>query len=149
MLTKVDSQQLNLDYDKKVQISRLPGSMLLAKDILLTRLCLACIAFMQEMMIFWGKIMNEESERNLQLARFKPVGNLLRKFYVCLQNNPTNAQFHREVLPIYFGLVLRFCKLDPTFHLEWAQCNNYTWAIGAMKWGTFTQHVGTSEAAIS
>ncbi|KAF9573120.1 hypothetical protein EC968_008969 [Mortierella alpina] len=110
ILNKIDSQQLNLDYDKK------------------------------EMMVFWARIMNDDVERNTRLANFSPVGVLLRKFYVCLQNNPMNVQFHREVLPIYFGLVLRFCRLSPIFHSEWIKCNNYTWAIQTMIWGGFTQH---------
>lgn len=92
-------------------------------------------------MIFWGKIMNENQDRNKLLADFKPVGALLRKFYVCLQNNPQNIQFHKEVLPIYFGLVLRFSRLSQTFLLDWVHCHNYTWAIGAMKWGAFSIHV--------
>ncbi|KAG0316912.1 hypothetical protein BGZ99_006614 [Dissophora globulifera] len=110
ILSRLDSQQLNLDYDKK------------------------------EMMVFWSKIMTDDKGHDVALAKYKTVGVILRRFYVCLQNNPANVQFHREVLPIYFGFVLRFCKADPTFHLEWAQCHNYTWAIGAMKWGAFTQH---------
>ncbi|KAF9957098.1 hypothetical protein BGZ72_002145 [Mortierella alpina] len=110
ILNKIDSQQLNLDYDKK------------------------------EMMVFWARIMNDDVERNTRLANFPPVGVLLRKFYVCLQNNPLNIQFHREVLPIYFGLVLRFCRLSPIFHSEWIKCNNYTWANQTMIWGGFTQH---------
>lgn len=110
VLTRIDNQQINLDYDKK------------------------------EMMIFWGKIMNENQDRNKLLADFKPVGALLRKFYVCLQNNPQNIQFHKEVLPIYFGLVLRFSRLSQTFLLDWVHCHNYTWAIGAMKWGAFSIH---------
>ncbi|KAF9350177.1 hypothetical protein BGX34_001374 [Mortierella sp. NVP85] len=111
ILTKLDSQQLNLDYDKK------------------------------EMMVFWNRLLTfEDVERDVVLAKFKPIGNLLRKFYVCLQHNPTNVQFHQEILPIYFGLVLRFSKLEPTFHMEWAQCHNFTWALQAMKWGLFTQH---------
>ncbi|KAF9091841.1 hypothetical protein BGX23_004831 [Mortierella sp. AD031] len=110
ILTKIDNQQINLDYDKK------------------------------EMMIFWGKIMNDDDGRNKLLADFKPVGVILRKFYVCLQNNPQNIQFHREVLPIYFGLVLRFCRLSDVFLDDWVRCHNYTWAIGAMKWGAFTVH---------
>ncbi|KAF9938245.1 hypothetical protein BGZ67_000390 [Mortierella alpina] len=115
ILNKIDSQQLNLDYDKK------------------------------EMMVFWARIINEDVERNTRLANFTPVGVLLRKFYVCLQNNPMNVQFHREVLPIYFGLVLRFCRLSPIFHSEWMKCNNYTWANQTMIWGAFTQHVGKSD----
>ncbi|KAF9113716.1 hypothetical protein BGX27_000930 [Mortierella sp. AM989] len=110
IVAKIDAQQLTLDYDKK------------------------------EMMVFWSKIMFDNHETNTQLANFKPLSALLRKFYVCLQVNPANVQFHREILPIYFGLVLRFCKLSQAFHLDWAQCHNYTWAIGAMKWGQFTQH---------
>ncbi|CAO3573904.1 unnamed protein product [Mortierella alpina] len=110
ILNKIDTQQLNLDYDKK------------------------------EMMVFWARIMNNDVERNTRLANFPPVGVLLRKFYVCLQNNPTNIQFHREVLPIYFGLVLRFCRLSPVFHSEWIKCNNFTWANQTMIWGGFTQH---------
>ncbi|KAI8345587.1 hypothetical protein B0O80DRAFT_269752 [Mortierella sp. GBAus27b] len=110
ILTKLDSQQLNLDYDKK------------------------------EMMVFWNKVMFSESDRTIALAKFKPIGVLLRKFYVCLQHNQANVQYHQEILPIYFGLVLRFSKLDSSFHMEWAQCHNYTWALGAMKWGQFTQH---------
>ncbi|KAG0306868.1 hypothetical protein BGZ97_000587 [Linnemannia gamsii] len=110
ILTRIDNQQINLDYDKK------------------------------EMMIFWGRIINEDQERNKLLADFKPVGVLLRKFYVCLQNNPQNIQFHKEVLPIYFGLVLRFSQLSQAFLLEWVHCHNYTWAIGAMKWGAFSIH---------
>ncbi|KAF9905687.1 hypothetical protein EC991_001361 [Linnemannia zychae] len=93
-----------------------------------------------EMMIFWGKIMNEDQDRNTLLADFKPVGVILRKFYVCLQNNPLNIQFHREVLPIYFGLVLRFSQLSQNFHNDWYRCHNYTWAVGAMKWGAFGIH---------
>ncbi|KAF9939593.1 hypothetical protein BGZ65_010060 [Modicella reniformis] len=110
ILTKLDSQQLTLDYDKK------------------------------EMMVFWNRLTSENLDRNGALARFKPIGNLLRKFYVCLQQNPVNIQFHQEVLPIYFGLVLRFSKLDPPFHVEWGKCNNYYWALTAMKWGPFVQH---------
>ncbi|KAG0375629.1 hypothetical protein BGX24_008849 [Mortierella sp. AD032] len=110
VLTRIDSQQIGLDYDKK------------------------------EMMIFWGKIMNEDQARNTLLADFKPVGVILRKFYVCLQNNPLNIQFHKEVLPIYFGLVLRFSQLSDTFHKDWHRCHNYSWAIGAMKWGAFGIH---------
>ncbi|KAI1320684.1 hypothetical protein EDD11_010218 [Mortierella claussenii] len=110
ILTKIDSYQLNQDYDKKA------------------------------MVIFWSTITMENQEVNIRLANFKPLGVLLRKFFVCLQNNPSNIQFHREVLPIYFGLVLRFCKLVPHFHTEWMQCHNYTWALGAMKWGAFNQH---------
>ncbi|KAF9930001.1 hypothetical protein FBU30_001020 [Linnemannia zychae] len=110
ILTRIDNQQINLDYDKK------------------------------EMMIFWSKIMNEDQIRNKQLADFKPVGVILRKFYVCLQNNPQNIQFHREVLPIYFGLVLWFSQLSPNFFLEWVHCHNFSWAISAMKWGAFSIH---------
>ncbi|KAI8603401.1 hypothetical protein EDD21DRAFT_34203 [Dissophora ornata] len=110
ILTRLDPQQLSLDYDKK------------------------------EMMVFWNKIMIEDRESDALLAKFEPAGRLLRTFYVCLQHNPANIQFHREILPIYFGFVLRLCKVDPTFHLEWARCHNYLWAIGAMKWGAFTQH---------
>ncbi|KAG0203301.1 hypothetical protein BGX28_004397 [Mortierella sp. GBA30] len=110
ILTKIDSQQLNLDYDKK------------------------------EMMVFWGRIMDDDTERNMQLANFPPVGHVLRRFYVCLQNNPMNVQFHRDVLPIYFGLVLRFCRLSQAFHAEWMRCTNYTWAIQTMIWGAFIQH---------
>ncbi|KAF9352724.1 hypothetical protein BGX26_009493 [Mortierella sp. AD094] len=110
ILTKIDGQQLTLDYDKK------------------------------EMMVFWSKVMYDNQEANIRLSNFKPLGILLRKFFVCLQINPANVQFHREILPIYFGLVLRFCKLNQAFHVEWAQCHNYTWAIGSMKWGAFTQH---------
>ncbi|KAI9234743.1 MAG: hypothetical protein BYD32DRAFT_438947 [Podila humilis] len=110
VLSRLDSQQLNLDYDKK------------------------------EMMVFWYRIMNNNVERNTQLAQYKLVGTVLRKFYVCLQNNPVNIQFHREVLPIYFGLVLRFSVLWRPFLQEWVQCHNYTWALGAMKWGAFASH---------
>lgn len=93
------------------------------------------------MMVFWYRIMNNNVERNTQLAQYKLVGTVLRKFYVCLQNNPVNIQFHREVLPIYFGLVLRFSVLWRPFLQEWVQCHNYTWALGAMKWGAFASHV--------
>ncbi|KAF8979549.1 hypothetical protein BGZ46_005284 [Entomortierella lignicola] len=110
ILTKIDAQQLTLDYDKK------------------------------EMMVFWSKIMSDNQEANTRLANTKSISLLLQKFYVCLQINPANVQFHREILPIYFGLVLRFCKLEPKFHMEWVQCHNYTWAVGSMKWGAFTQH---------
>ncbi|KAF9401029.1 hypothetical protein BGX21_002899 [Mortierella sp. AD011] len=110
ILTKIDGQQLTLDYDKK------------------------------EMMVFWSKVMYDNQDVNIRLSNFKPLGILLRKFFVCLQINPANLQFHREILPIYFGLVLRFCKLNQVFHMEWAKCHNYTWAIGSMKWGSFTQH---------
>jgi len=93
-------------------------------------------------MVFWNRLLTfEDVERDMVLAKFKPIGNLLRKFYVCLQHNPANVQFHQEILPIYFGLVLRFSKLEPTFHMEWAQCHNFTWALQAMKWGLFAQHV--------
>ncbi|KAF9310793.1 hypothetical protein BG003_008108 [Podila horticola] len=110
VLSRLDSQQLNLDYDKK------------------------------EMMMFWNQIMNDNVERNSSLAVYKLVGTVLRKFYVCLQNNPVNMQFHREVLPIYFGLVLRFSYLSKSFHHDWVQCHNFTWALGAMKWGAFYHH---------
>ncbi|KAF9581346.1 hypothetical protein BGW38_001679, partial [Lunasporangiospora selenospora] len=110
VVSRVDSQQLPIDFDKK------------------------------EMMILWGKLMNENRDRNLRLAGFKQLGQLLRRFYVCLHNNVQSVQFHRDLLPIYFGLVLRFCRLLPSFHLEWVQCHNYSWAIGAMKWGDFSQH---------
>ncbi|KAF9438482.1 hypothetical protein BGZ76_007601 [Entomortierella beljakovae] len=110
IVSKIDSYQLAMDHDKR------------------------------EMMFFWDKIMIDNQDANTRLANFKPLGLLLRKFFVCLQSSPANAIFHREILPIYFGLVLRFCKLSQSFHLEWAQCHNYTWAIGAMKWGGFTQH---------
>ncbi|KAF9917165.1 hypothetical protein BX616_001769 [Lobosporangium transversale] len=110
ILSKIDSEQIKLDYDKK------------------------------EMMIFWEKIMTENQELNMRLASYKPLGTLLRKFFVCLQPNPTNLQFHRETLPIYFGLVLRFSRLQPAFHTEWVHCHNFTWALGAMKWGVFTQY---------
>ncbi|KAG0029169.1 hypothetical protein BGZ81_004061 [Podila clonocystis] len=110
VLSRLDSQQLNLDYDKK------------------------------EMMVFWNQIMNDNVERNSSLAVYKLVGTVLRKFYVCLQNNPVNMQFHREVLPIYFGLVLRFSYLSKPFLHDWVQCHNFTWALGAMKWGAFSHH---------
>lgn len=93
------------------------------------------------MMMFWNQIMNDNVERNSSLAVYKLVGTVLRKFYVCLQNNPVNMQFHREVLPIYFGLVLRFSYLSKSFHHDWVQCHNFTWALGAMKWGAFYHHV--------
>ncbi|KAG0045590.1 hypothetical protein BGZ83_009224 [Gryganskiella cystojenkinii] len=110
LVTKLDSQKLNLDYDKK------------------------------EMVIFWNKIMNDDLEWNTRLAKHKPVCHLLCVFFVCLQHNQANVQFHRETLPIYFGLILRFSELSPEFHKEWAGCHNYTWALGAMKWGAFGQH---------
>ncbi|KAG0255604.1 hypothetical protein BG011_005045 [Mortierella polycephala] len=108
--TKVDAQQRVMDYDKK------------------------------EMMVFWNRIMVDNHERDARLASFKPLGILLRKFYVCLQHSAINVQFHREILPIYFGLVLRFCRVLPAFHLEWAHCHNYTWAIKEMKWGDYLDH---------
>ncbi|KAF9428041.1 hypothetical protein BGZ94_003521 [Podila epigama] len=110
ILTRIDAQQLNLDYDKK------------------------------EMIVFWGRIMNDNVDRNTQLARYPAIGNVLRKFFVCLQNSPVSVQFHNEVLPLYFGLVLRFSTLCQHFHREWVQCHNFSWALGAMKWGTFVNH---------
>ncbi|KAF9195866.1 hypothetical protein BGZ50_003127 [Haplosporangium sp. Z 11] len=110
IVTKIDAQQRVMDYDKK------------------------------EMMVFWNRIMVENHELDIRLASFKPLGVLLRKFYVCLQHSVINVQFHREILPIYFGLVLRFCRVLPAFHLEWAHCHNYTWAIKEMKWGDYLDH---------
>ncbi|KAF9975918.1 hypothetical protein BGZ73_000265 [Actinomortierella ambigua] len=109
-LLQVDARHLTLDYDKK------------------------------EMMILWGKLMNDDASRNLKLSQFKQIGQLLRHYFVCLQPNPQNVSFHWETLPIYFDLVWRFCQVSPQFHLEWAQCHNYKWAIGAMIWGTFREH---------
>ncbi|KAG0229118.1 hypothetical protein BGW42_001784 [Actinomortierella wolfii] len=109
-LAQIDARHITLDYDKK------------------------------EMMILWNKLMNDDPNRNLKLAQFKQIGQLLRHYYVCLQPNQPNLSFHWETLPIYFGLVFRFCQVSPQFHLEWAQSHNYRWAIGAMIWGTFKDH---------
>ena len=93
------------------------------------------------MIVFWGKIMNNDVEMNTRLASHKPLRQLLCGFYVYLQHHTSNVQFHREVLPVYFGLTLLFSQLSPDFHREWAQSHNYSWALSAMKWGDFGMHV--------
>lgn len=92
-------------------------------------------------MVFWGKIMNNDVEMNTRLANHKPLRSLLCGFYVYLQHHTSNIQFHREVLPVYFGLTLLFAQLSPDFHRDWAQSHNYSWALSAMKWGDFGMHV--------
>ena len=49
--------------------------------------------------------------------------------FVSIRMEPANMEFNSTALPVYYSLMLHYCKHNPDFYSTWLEHNNFEWAI--------------------
>ena len=49
--------------------------------------------------------------------------------FVIIRMEQANMEFNSMALPVYYGLMLSYCKHNPEFYSTWLEHKNFDWAI--------------------